>query len=346
MEISARLRSASATFCFLLALLVTSAALAAPAVTLAPAVGPPTTSVKVDGTGFDAYAAIDIFFDTADLCLTFANGAGSFSCTIKVPKDAQPQQHWISARQQSTATGAQKAFTVRTDMAQFHGRNALHSGVNPFENTLNAGNAGNLDVLWRKPIGPSGTYGSAVVAGGNVYVGGFDGKLYAFNAKTGAAVAGFPVTLGGAVIYSTPAVVGGKVYVGTTAPDSKLYAFNATNGAPVAGFPKQLGGAIFSTPAVALGNVYVASADGKIHGFNATTGASVPGFPATAGGLFFGAPTLFDGKLFIGSTGGNIYGFDALTGAAVPGYPRSANGEANGTIAAAGGAGYVGSNLA
>ena len=106
-------------------------AIAAPAMSLSSLAGPPTTTVTVAGTGFSASALVDIYFDTTDLCLSIADGTGKASCTIKVPKDAQPQTHWISIIQRSTSTGAQKPFVVRTDWAQFHGRDAKHTGFNP-----------------------------------------------------------------------------------------------------------------------------------------------------------------------------------------------------------------------
>ena len=329
------------TIAFALALM-TGTALAVPVITVNPAVGPPTTNVTVKVTGYGAFAAIDIFFDTTDVCLTFANAAGAASCAVKVPKDAQPKQHWISARQQSTATGAQKSFLVRSSMPQFHGRNGLHSGVNPYENTLNESNVGNLDVLWTKPIGPTGTDGSPVTANGIVYVAGLDGKLYAFNALTGATIAGFPVTVASNIVHSTPAVGGGRVFIGGN--DNQLHAYNLTNGAAVSGFPQTLGGAVQSTPVLALGNVYVGCNDVKIYGFNATTGAAVTGYPVTAGFLILAAPTVFDGKLIVGSSNGNVYGFDALTGAPLGGgYPFLTGAAVFSTVAAAGGQGYVGS---
>src|SRR5439155_10699768 len=125
--------------------MMSAPALTTPAVSISPAVGPPTTAVKVSGIGFSASALVDIYFDMTDLCLTIASDTGNISCAIKVPKDAQPQAHWISAVQRSTGTGAQKAFVARTDWAQFHGRDAKHTGFNPFENTLNTSNDANLD---------------------------------------------------------------------------------------------------------------------------------------------------------------------------------------------------------
>ncbi len=322
-----------------LALMATTA-LAAPVETLAPAVGPPTTSVKVSLSGFAASSAVDIYFDTTDLCLAFTTPAGVATCTINVPRDAQPKTHYITALVRGTASGAQKPFLVRSSMPQFHGRNGLHSGVNPYENTLNESNVGNLDVLWTKPIGPQGTSGSPVTANGIIYVAGRDGKLYAFNALTGATIAGFPVVAAAAgIYYSTPAVGGGRVFIG--GEDNQLHAYNSATGAAVSGFPQTLGGQVRSPPVLALGNVYVGCADGKVYGFNATTGTAVPGYPVTTGGIVLAAPTVYDGNLIIGSLDHSIYGFDALTGAPLAGYPLLTSGIVMSTVAAAGGQGFV-----
>src|SRR6185503_16748399 len=118
-------------------------------------------------------------FDTTDVCLVIAGSTGDISCGIKVPKEAQPHAHWISAIQRGANTGAQKPFTVRTNWTQFHGRDARHNGFNPFENTITTANVSQLDILWRAPIG-TGTFSTPAVAGGNVYIGASDGNLYAF----------------------------------------------------------------------------------------------------------------------------------------------------------------------
>src|SRR5262252_2934943 len=54
------------------------AAVAAPRVTLSPAIGPPTTAVAVSGTGFGAYERVDVYFGTTDLALTGTGGTGRF----------------------------------------------------------------------------------------------------------------------------------------------------------------------------------------------------------------------------------------------------------------------------
>src|SRR5436190_11632160 len=77
-------------------------ALAAPSITLSPRIGPPTTTVDVSGTGYGANAAVDIYFDTTDVCLDIAGGTGGISCRIKVPREAQPHAHWITAVERGT----------------------------------------------------------------------------------------------------------------------------------------------------------------------------------------------------------------------------------------------------
>src|SRR5262249_62253012 len=108
---------------------------------------------------------------------------------------------------------------------------------------------------------------------------GLDGNLYAFRATTGTPVPGFPKTLGGPVLYSSPALSRGNVYVGTALPDGKLYAFKVSTGAPVPGFPVSLGGTSGS-PALYNGNVYVGASD-KIYAFDAATGTPLANFPVT-----------------------------------------------------------------
>ena len=315
-------------------------ALAAFTEAIAPVLGPPTSKVTVTGTGFAPDAAVDVFFDTTDLCLSFASAAGAVSCVITVPANAKPQNHWISLRQQSTRTGVQKAYTVRTDMPQFHGRNAAHSGVNPYENTLNVSNVADLDTLWQAPIGGA-SFVSPVVAGGRVYAAGRDGKLYAFIAATGGPVAGFPVLASPAGITG-PSVGNGRVFVGSY--DHKLHAYHQNTGAAVSGFPITLPSTIIGPPSLALGNVYVGCADGNIYGFNATTGLAVSGFPVTttASSHIFGSPTIAGGRLYIGSDNGKIYAFDAVNGTPIPGYPLITGGVVS-TVAAASGMGVVGS---
>jgi outer membrane protein assembly factor BamB len=58
------------------------------------------------------------------------------------------------------------------------------------------------------------------VANGVVYVGSYDNKVYALNARTGAKLWSYAT---GSSVYSSPSVVNGMVYIGSD--DDKIYAF-------------------------------------------------------------------------------------------------------------------------
>ena len=109
-----------------------------------------------------------------------------------------------------------------------------------------------------------GSAASPAVAGGTVYVGSDDGKVYALNAAT--EQVRWTYTTGSSV--SSPAVAGGTVYIGSW--DHKVYALNAATGQ--VRWTYTTGGYVASSPAVAGGTVYVGSYDGKVYALNAATG--------------------------------------------------------------------------
>ena len=79
-------------------------------------------------------------------------------------------------------------------------------------------NAANGIAVWSAAIGPDATYyNSPAVAGGAVYVYGWDARLYAFDENTGTPLTGFPsVALSTSTNvrnWSSPAVAGDKVFV-------------------------------------------------------------------------------------------------------------------------------------
>jgi outer membrane protein assembly factor BamB len=172
---------------------------AAPAITLLPLVGPPKTKLVISGTGFDPTRLIDIYFDTTDFCLAASDASGAFSCTINVPSSAQPQNHWITAAERVNGLAAQKAFTVRTDWPQFHGRDAKHTGYNKFENTLYAFNAVTAAPVPGFPVIVDAGFSidaTPSIANDRLFIGSFDGKLYGFNALNGSTLPNYPVSTG------------------------------------------------------------------------------------------------------------------------------------------------------
>ena len=109
-------------------------------------------------------------------------------------------------------------------------------------------------------------------------------------------------------IYSSPAVAGGVVYVGSN--DRKLHAFDASTGAELWNFPT--GNFVDSSPTVANGIIYVGSDDGMVYALDAAKGIELWSF--LTGSFVDSSPTVVNNSVYIGSGDGKIYALDASTG--------------------------------
>jgi eukaryotic-like serine/threonine-protein kinase len=137
---------------------------------------------------------------------------------------------------------------------------------------------------------------------------------------------------GGRVI-SSPAVVDGVVYVGST--DGNLYAIDAVSGAQKWKFETKAWEV--SSPAVVSGVVYFLSYDGHLYALDAAT-AQVKWKFATGGekhyegthlhylqpevetmpdpwDFYLSSPSVWNGAVYFGSSDGNVYALDAGSGA-------------------------------
>ena len=168
---------------------------------------------------------------------------------------------------------------------------------------------------------------SPTVSNGLVYVGSHDGKVYALNASTGMVGENselhndvvWSFTSGNMIMFSSPAVADGVVYVGSY--DSNVYALNATKGAFIWSY--KTGYSVVSSPAVSNGVVYVGSEDDNVYALNASTGALIWKY-ATGGMIMVSSPAVADGKVYIGSNDFNVYALDAANGSLVWKYPTGA----------------------
>jgi outer membrane protein assembly factor BamB len=180
---------------------------------------------------------------------------------------------------------------------------------NPDERKLSPRNAHGLHKLWSFFTGCNGSIcggSSATVANGVVYVGSYDGYVYALSAATGDKLWSF---LTGGEIFSSPAVADGVVYVGSN--DQNVYALTATTGAELWSYTT--GYDVVSSPAVANGVVYIGSEDGSVYALNAATGAKLWSF-FTPGDVY-SSPAVTNGVVYVGSEDGNVYALNATTGA-------------------------------
>jgi outer membrane protein assembly factor BamB len=219
--------------------------------------------------------------------------------------------------------------------------NPSHSGANPNEPTIGSANAATLSLYWRSEIGDF-VWSSPAVVDGVVFVGSFDGSVYALDASTGAKLWQRGT---GDSIWSSPAVVDGVVFVGSD--DGHLYALNAATGAEL--WSHATGAPIDSSPAVENGVVYVGASNGTVCALAASTGAQLWSHD-TGGDYSFSSPAVANGVVYVGADllddqpaphPGSLYALDAATGAQL--WKFSVSQEVESSPAVADGVVFVGS---
>jgi outer membrane protein assembly factor BamB len=235
--------------------------------------------------------------------LYFANADGVlFAMDIKRVKT-----RWAYRAHRCTAsTPAIDNHTVYMTFLNKPPCNATRSGLDGEVVALNA-DTGKL--RWRLRIGPSES--SPLVVDGVVYVGDWNGRLYALSAASGATRWTFQA---GDKIKDAVAYAGGRVYFGSY--DHHVYALNARTGKLFwrASAQQRLGsrGTFYATPAVAYGRVYIGSTDGKVYSFGATSGKLR--WSHGTGGYVYSSPAIWQQRVYAGSFTGTFYCFDAATG--------------------------------
>ncbi|MCW3997801.1 MAG: PQQ-binding-like beta-propeller repeat protein, partial [Candidatus Bathyarchaeota archaeon] len=196
-------------------------------------------------------------------------------------------------------------------------------------------------------------YSSVAVVNNRVYTGTDDGNVYCLDAKTGnqiwinAEPGDILQQNWGALqtfnIRSSPAVIDGKVYVGSL--DQNLYCINANSGSTVWKFESP--GTIQSSPAVANGAVYVAVSAGRpaarLYKLNVTDGSIIwwkmlfyqrgPGplvpwsSPTVADGFVFQAVDGFETHCLNDTDGSILWTYRAVNWQVIGASPLYANGK-------------------
>ena len=175
-----------------------------------------------------------------------------------------------------------------------YGFDLTRNRFNPQEGLINADTVSQLDVRWFFSTGSGTAFVSASpsVVEGVVYVGSWNGTMYALDAFSGQTLWTFdindphPENRGGLPgIQASAAVVDGVVYFG--AADANVYALDALTGAlewkHALGDPDVEGAHVWSSPAVFNGKVYVGKSShrdapcvrGAVIALDATTGVEV-----------------------------------------------------------------------
>ena len=168
---------------------------------------------------------------------------------------------------------------------------------------------GNGRVIWKRTIGPSES--SPLVVRASVYVGDWDGRVWALRRRTGKVRW---VTKLRAQVKSGVAISGSRLYVGDYS--GHLYALSAQSGRIVwqAMAQPRFGstGNFYATPALAYGRVYVGATDGKMYSFGASTGKLR--WSQSTGGYVYSSPAVWRGRIYVGSYSQRFFCMDAATG--------------------------------
>ncbi|MFC2058471.1 PQQ-binding-like beta-propeller repeat protein [Chloroflexota bacterium] len=153
-------------------------------------------------------------------------------------------------------------------------------------------------------------YGTPVVANDLVYIGAYDGKVYAITVENG--MNRWKQDLESPIVGGV-AVDENAVFVGTS--EGKFYALNAESGVIKWEYPRgEEIGKIWTTPTVADGVVYFGSLDHKLYALDVGTGEPVWDQPFEAAGAIVTPPLVVDGLVYVGSFDSNFYAVSADSG--------------------------------
>ncbi len=115
-------------------------------------------------------------------------------------------------------------------------------------------------------------------------------------------------------IFSSPAVVDGRVYIGAYSPSylfDDVYCLDANTGKIMWSYNTRA--SVYSSPAVWDGKVYIGSNAKKVFCLDVITGGYIWSYK-TRDGEFYSSPAVVEGKLYIGSEDNYVYCLDANTG--------------------------------
>lgn len=242
--------------------------------------GRPGTSLTVQGAGFHATTAVDLYLDSTDLALVVTTPTGTLSATVSIPASAQPGAHWITFVERGTDLAAQKTFTVDTDWA-LPGWAASNLGVNPYENTIGASNVDYLQEVWGQGFSDYGNAAPLLVVNGDAIFIDLDSTARAYS-SSGTLL--WSAATGGGFISSpfTPVASQGLVFFAL--PNDTVVAYGVScrtdGGACTPTWSTTLTTSITAGLSVYKGKLYVPGNDNAIHVLNTLTGAE--GAPITS----------------------------------------------------------------
>jgi len=266
--------------------------------------------------------------------------------------------HWGESSSLSPVTNAtlwSKAIGPNTSSdSSMHPSPAVYPGspnvvfAASMNGTIYALSANNGQVIWKTTPASGFNFSSSPAVGyGVVVIGSENGTVFALNSTTGAIM--YTVTTGSPV-YSSAAVYGDRVFIGSrdkqvrafyvngtamwTSPlldeaidsspalanhlvfaatwNGTIYALNDTTGAIQWRTSLTPDVQIYSSPVAAYGTIFIGGTDNKLYALSAANGAMLWNF--TTGNAIYSSPAYADNLVFVGSTDGSLYALNASTG--------------------------------
>jgi outer membrane protein assembly factor BamB len=188
---------------------------------------------------------------------------------------------------------------------------------------LSALSAEDFTVVWTFPSGQEdpeidleAIYGTAVIVGQTVYLGGYSGDVYALGLETGEPAWSEPFEADGPIIGGLAA---SETAVYVASDEGTLYVLDPETGRQVDVF--DAGDSIWATPLLADGVLYVAAVDGKLHALDAETLEPEWDAPFEADQGLISDPVLADGSVVVGGFDRRLHAVDAATGTEREGWP-------------------------
>jgi outer membrane protein assembly factor BamB len=212
-----------------------------------------------------------------------------------------------------TAAAPKPAAAASTTWSQFHYA-ATHSGYNPAETAINAGNASKLTTKWQRALNDPFP-GAPMVAGGRVFVlNSASGKLYALSATTGGRLWTVAV---GADYNAAAAVWSGLVIApGHDSSGGLVAAYNVSSGSRA--WRARIGGTAFITSPTVYGSVIYLAADKAVYALSAASGRILWKTVVTSAtyGEITGPVAVSGGGEYVLAAGGDgyVYALVAATG--------------------------------
>lgn len=164
------------------------------------------------------------------------------------------------------------------------------------------------NVKWRfKTKGPIRS--SPAVSGGTLYIGSYDGSLYAVDAATGKGAWSFKT---GEAVLSTPAVYKNAVYFGSK--DGFVYALETATGKLI--WKYEVGLSVLTSASVTDDLVFIGSMDGYLYAISRTDGTRQwrsQLYDVKYGGVY-ASPAYQDGSVYYAGKNGYIYSTSAASG--------------------------------